>query len=126
MKYSVCIWRFLLIGGLITTLYSCSKPVDAPMEMEMVWIPGGTFVMGTNDPTAQANERPAREVTMDGFWMDATPVTNHQFLQFVEATGYVTDAEKKLDWEEMKKQLPPGSPRPPESNLAPVPLSYGI
>ncbi|MEM6885935.1 MAG: formylglycine-generating enzyme family protein [Verrucomicrobiota bacterium] len=112
------------MGVLAGFLSSCSESVNTPAEMEMVWIPGGTYVMGTNDPTAQVNERPEREVTLDGFWMDTTPVTNHQFQQFVEATGYVTIAERKLDWEEMKKQMPPGSPRPPESSMAPGSLVF--
>ena len=44
-------------------------------------------------------------------------VTNAQFRRFVEATGYVTVAERKPDWEELKKQLPPGTPKPSEEVL---------
>ena len=67
--------------------------------------------MGTDDPRSLANERPAHRVRVDGFWMDETEVTNAQFREFVEATGYVTTAEKPPDWEEMKKQVPPGTPQ---------------
>jgi formylglycine-generating enzyme required for sulfatase activity len=49
--------------------------------------------------------------------MDATEVTNAQFRDFAEATGYVTTAERKPDWEEIRKQLPAGTPRPADSVL---------
>lgn len=58
----------------------------------MVWIPGGTFFMGSNDHYPE--EVPAHRVQVDGFWMDQTPVTNVQFRLFVEETGYVTVAER--------------------------------
>ena len=57
----------------------------------MVWIPGGTFRMGSDHHYAE--EKPAHTVTVDGFWIDETPVTNAQFRRFVEATGHVTWAE---------------------------------
>jgi formylglycine-generating enzyme required for sulfatase activity len=50
-----------------------------------------------------------------GYWMDETEVTNKQFGAFVEATGYVTTAEKIPDWELMKTQLPAGTPKPHDS-----------
>ncbi|MBC8002809.1 MAG: SUMF1/EgtB/PvdO family nonheme iron enzyme, partial [Opitutaceae bacterium] len=59
----------------------------------MVWVPGGKFWMGSNE--GQPDEVPAREVTVRGFWMDQTEVTNDEFDQFVKATGYVTMAERK-------------------------------
>lgn len=68
----------------------------------MVWIPGGEFSMGTLDPTRELcggpdvmdDARPVHRVRVDGFWMDATEVTNEQFARFVAATGYVTVAER--------------------------------
>jgi sulfatase modifying factor 1 len=60
----------------------------------MVWIPGGTFWMGSNEfPDA----KPLHRVYVDGFWMDKTEVSNAQFKRFVDATRYVTFAEKKAD-----------------------------
>lgn len=86
---------------------------------DMAWIPGGKFLMGSNHKMAQANERPTHPVEVHGFWMDRTHVTNAQFAAFVKATGYKTTAEKKPDWETLKVQLPPGTPKPPASALVP-------
>ncbi len=90
----------------------------------MVWIPGGEFTMGTNDKVGWADEKPAHRVRVDGFWMDETDVTNAQFREFVEATGYVTTAEKPVDADEILKQSPPGTPRPPKERLAPGSLVF--
>lgn len=62
---------------------------------EMVWIPGGTFLMGSDD--FYPDERPVHRVYVDGFWIDRHPVTNAQFRRFVKATGYVTVAERMPD-----------------------------
>jgi formylglycine-generating enzyme required for sulfatase activity len=85
----------------------------------MRWVPGGEFTMGSADPNAPRTERPAHRVKVDGFFIDETEVTNAAFRQFVEATNYVTTAEKKPDWEEMRKFLPPGTPKPPDDRLVP-------
>ncbi len=69
-------------------------PGPAPFE-DMAWIPGGTFLMGSNDHYPE--EAPAHYVTVSAFWMDKTPVTNAQFSRFVEATGYKTVAERPLN-----------------------------
>ncbi|MFI1465424.1 formylglycine-generating enzyme family protein [Nocardia carnea] len=61
----------------------------------MVWIPGGTYWMGSDDHYAE--ERPAHQVSVDGFWMDSHPVTVAQFRRFVKATGYRTTAELEPD-----------------------------
>ncbi len=63
-----------------------------PPAKDMVWIPGGTFMMGSNDHYPE--EAPAHQVTVDGFWMDQYTVTNAQFSRFVEDTNYVTSAER--------------------------------
>src|SRR5262249_50943760 len=76
-----------------------AKPSDAPPGM--AWIPGGTFTMGTDSELGWPDEKPAHRVRVDGFWMDETDVTNAQFREFVEATGYVTTAEKPVDVEEI-------------------------
>lgn len=102
----------------------------------MVWIPGGEFSMGCADPRRiphgghdpMIDARPIHRVRVDGFWMDATEVTNSQFAAFVAATGYVTVAERKPRPEDF-----PGAP--PENLVAgsivftppanPVPLLDG-
>jgi sulfatase modifying factor 1 len=97
----------------------------APAQPEgMVWVPGGVFEMGWDGPEGRPDERPAHRVRVDGFWIDRTEVTNRQFGLFVEATGYVTTAERPVDWEELKKQLPPGTPKPPDSVLVPGSLVF--
>lgn len=85
----------------------------------MAWIPGNAFLMGNDHKMSQPNERPAHKVRVSGFWMDVNDVTNAQFRRFVEATGYVTTAERKPRWEDLRPQLPAGTPRPPESALVP-------
>lgn len=92
-------------------------PRPTTEEPGMVWIPGGTFVMGTDESDAYEHERPAHQVRVSGFWMDETEVTNQQFSEFVEATGYVTVAERKPSLDEIMKQAPPGTPTPPDSLL---------
>ncbi len=81
----------------------------------MVWIPAGEFRQGGDNAQAADDEYPKHNVKLDGFWIDVTEVTNAQFAEFVKATGYVTTAEKKPEWDEIQKQLPPGTPKPDES-----------
>jgi formylglycine-generating enzyme len=90
---------------------------NAPVGM--VWIPGGEFLMGSDSKKAQANEKPVHHVQVNGFWMDATHVTNDQFAQFVKETNYRTTAEQLPDWDTIKVQLPPGTPQPPASAFVP-------
>ena len=75
----------------------------------MKWIPGGTFQMG-NEKSPHEDERPVHAVTLDGFWMDETEVTNKQFLKFVTETGYKTVAERAPKREEIEAQVPVGTP----------------
>jgi formylglycine-generating enzyme len=90
-----------------------------PLIENMVLIPGGVFNMGARDSQfARADEYPLHKVMVDAFYMDIHSVTNAQFQKFVEETGYITTAEKDIDWDELKKQLPPGTPRPADSLLA--------
>ena len=89
-----------------------------------VFIEGGTFQMGGDNNQAAQDEYPKHKVTVDGFWIDQTEVTNAQFAEFVKATGYITTAEQKPDWEELKKQLPPGTQKPDESILVPASLVF--
>lgn len=90
----------------------------------MVLIPGGTFSMGGDNQQAAEDEFPKHRVTVNGFYMDANEVTNAQFAAFVKATNYVTTAEIKPNWEEIKKQVPPGTPKPPDDKLVAASLIF--
>ncbi len=90
----------------------------------MVFIKGGTFQMGGDNSQAASDEYPKHKVTVDGFWIDQTEVTNAQFAEFVKATNYITTAEQKPDWEELKKQLPPETQKPDESTLVAASLVF--
>jgi len=70
--------------------------VVLPVEKSagMIHIPGGAFVMGSTSP-ATADQRPAHTIHIDSFWLDQTPVTNRQFEQFAQRTGYQTTAEQQ-------------------------------
>lgn len=70
----------------------------------MIWLPGGRFQMGSDRHYAE--EAPAHEVVVSGFWIDRTPVTSRQFSDFVEATGYVTVAEVAPRAEDYPGALP--------------------
>jgi sulfatase modifying factor 1 len=102
---------------------SLSRVVAEPNDKDpaatagMVRIASGEFTMGTDDLRSFPNERPAHRVQVEGFWIDEHDVTNAEFAKFVEASGYVTTAEKKPDWEELKKQLPLDTPKPDDSVL---------
>lgn len=102
-----------------------SAEADHDPPAGMVYIPGGTFTMGARETQfARADEFPNNKVRVSSFFMDIHPVTNAQFRAFTEATGYVTTAELPPDWEEMKKQLPPGTPKPHDSILVPASLVF--
>ena len=79
---------------IIACALSFAQIILADNPQGMVWIPGGQFTMGSDRPGAYRPEQPAHEVKVSGFWMDETEVTNAQFKRFVDATGYVTTAEK--------------------------------
>ncbi|HEY7066745.1 MAG TPA: formylglycine-generating enzyme family protein [Chloroflexota bacterium] len=69
-----------------------NAPSTAPPFPDMVWVPGGTFLMGSDRHYPE--EAPVHYATVDGFWMDRYMVTNQQFRAFVDATDYVTLAER--------------------------------
>ena len=125
-KITLIIFIFLLLLSASFYFFSSSpesKKIilgdDIHSPKGMVWIPGGTFIMGSQSRLAQANEKPTHKVTVDGFWMDQTDVTNKQFAEFVKASAYITTAERKPDWETLKTQLAPGTPKPSEDQLVP-------
>jgi formylglycine-generating enzyme required for sulfatase activity len=99
-----------LVFAVVTQLQPDPDATIDPRSEEMVWVPGGWFWMGDESiPDA----RPVRRVYVDGFWMDRTEVTNHQFARFVNATGYQTVAERQPDPRDYPNvpphQLVPGS-----------------
>ncbi|MGL4419897.1 MAG: formylglycine-generating enzyme family protein [Gemmataceae bacterium] len=120
----------LVIGVLVVLFLLVGNPqwygpsAIAPAPEGMVLIPAGAFLMGTDDRQAPSTERPAHRVELRAFYMDATEVTNQQFAEFVRQTGYVTLAEQKPDWEQMKAQLPPGAPPPAPEMLVPGSLVF--
>lgn len=121
-------YLFLVMLGLGCKSQSESDNTNRPSEIPegMVWIPAGEFFQGAveGDNMAMQHEKPRHKVQVDGFFMDVHEVTNAQFLEFVEATNYVTVAERAIDWEEMKTQLPPGTPKPHDSILQPGSLVF--
>ncbi len=80
------------------------EPPGPPPHPDMVWVPGGTFAMGSDRHYPE--EAPVHRMTVDGFWMDRTPVTNAAFARFVQATGHVTFAEKPPDPADYPGALP--------------------
>jgi sulfatase modifying factor 1 len=103
-----------------------SKPSNIKSPVNMVWVNGGTFYQGAlpNDTMAMHHEKPRHKVTVNGFFIDTHEVTNEQFAEFVAATNYVTVAERAISWDEMKKQLPPNTPKPHDSILQPGSLVF--
>ena len=104
------------------------------LKDNMVWIPDGEFTMGAevadfmNDwpfsARSRVDERPLHRVKLDGFWMSRTPVTNQEFKNFVDSTGYITTAEKPIKLEDIMKGLPPGTPPPEKQSLEPSSMVF--
>ena len=106
-----------------------------PAPPGMVWIPGGTFVMGDRRGAPHKHPEHLDEipehrdsqfehtVALDGFWMGQTEVTNAQFLEFTEATAYVTEAERTRTLDEFEGQIPVGV-EVPEELLAPGSICF--
>jgi formylglycine-generating enzyme required for sulfatase activity len=95
--------RFLLIG--VAFLFISFLPYHQTensfnsrdtLHQGMKLIPGGKFMMGCADNTGRPDEYPLHKVEVRSFWMDETEVTNRQFRKFVESTGYITTAERKI------------------------------
>jgi sulfatase modifying factor 1 len=87
-----------------TDIAPLDRQVEESRTRDMVRIPGGTFRMGSNDNYPE--EAPTHRVTVDGFSIDRTPVTNRQFKAFVKATGYKTYAEIPPDPADYPRALP--------------------
>ena len=87
----------------LSTAHAEHPPGTAPCA-NMVWVPGGTFGMGSDRHYPE--EAPVHRVAVDGFWMDRTPVTNREFRRFVDATGYTTFCEIPPDPAQYPGALP--------------------
>ncbi|QRP47785.1 formylglycine-generating enzyme family protein [Amycolatopsis sp. FDAARGOS 1241] len=105
---------------------SSGASVDVPLGPAtnadgLLVLPGGAFRMGTDDADGFPDDRegPVREVTVEPFAIDAFAVTNARFAEFVDATGYRTDAEK-FGWTYVFAKFVPsalrkGAPRPQQT-----------
>lgn len=100
------------------------QPAASPSHSGMKFISAGEFLMGAGDNEGRKDEYPRHKVQLSAFWIDEHEVTNAEFEKFVHATGYVTVAERKPEWEELKKQLPPGTPKPTEDILVAASLVF--
>ena len=126
------IGQIIFILFIILFIQSCKKSTQIKTEEQisqipgMVWISGGIYDMGASDGDRMAlpHEKPKHTVKVDGFYMDETEVTNAQFSKFIEATNYITTAERPVDWDLIKQQLPPGTPKPQDSLLLPGSLLF--
>ena len=99
---------------------------DQPVHRPPVHVPRHTVAIGSTDAEARADESPVHPVEVGPFWMDPTEVTNQAFAAFVEATGYTTTAEQPVDWDELKAQLPPGTPKPSDELLLPGSMVFAL
>lgn len=125
-KQSVAAQASKTVEGKVPHKILKEQPEDIATPQGMVWVAGKIFSQGAkaNDPYAMSREKPAHEVAVDGFFMDITEVTNADYQAFVDATGYVSIAERPIDWEDMKKNLPDGTPKPADSLLQPGSLIF--
>jgi|GEM_PF-19062 len=87
---------------------TCPLPPSTSPHPGMLWVPAGSFAFGD---TVYREETPVRLATVQGFWMDRTEVTNAEFARFVQATGYVTTAERPVD-AKLHPGLPPAMQQP--------------
>jgi len=96
--------KLTLIIILVVTVIAANAQQAGIKMPSMIHVEGGTFMMGNN--SGNPDEQPAHQVTLDDFYIGKYEITNNDFKQFVEATGYITDAEQP-DSVRLKKNLPP-------------------
>ncbi len=123
MIYNFRIYNVLFLLAL-TFILSCGNDVNIEVVDGMVFIPAGVLDMGGDNDQASEDEYPKHKIALEAFYMDETEVSNREFMRFVEATGYITIAEQALDWAEISKDLPPGTPPPPDSLMQPGALVF--
>lgn len=110
---------------------SVQKTKEVPDVKGMVFIEGAIFEMGADNNQARPDEYPKHPVQVNSFYIDIHEVTNAQFKAFVDETGYITVAEKDVEWETLRSTLPPGTPKPHDSLLVAgsmvfTPPSYAV
>src|ERR1043166_747550 len=120
---SVSFFRLIALSSIVLLFCGAiARATEGPPGM--ILIPSGEFRMGTDEAESMPNERPSHLVKLDSFWIDEHPVTNAEYRKFVEPTAYAPVAERPVDWEELKKQLPPETPKPPDEKLKPGSLVF--
>ncbi len=113
--------KYVVLFCSISVFLGCKNSGQTSLEKDkkepknMVWIEGAQFEMGYNEDEGHSGEYPKHKVEVSGFYIDKYEVTNQQFLEFTKETGYITTAERKPTWEELKSQLPPGTEKFPDS-----------
>jgi sulfatase modifying factor 1 len=115
---------FILFFVIISCKSSIEKNVSELNTKGMVFIEGGEFLMGADNEMAMRDEYPQHLVKVNSFWMDESEVTVADFKKFVDATGYLTTAERAIDWDDLKQYLPLDTPKPHDSLLAPSSLVF--
>ncbi len=129
MKF--CLPKFIIITGIVFIIWvfgwsaALAAETPSPCPSDMVYIPGGTFTMGSDNPDF-VEEKIAEDVTVSSFCIEPHEITNAQFAEFVDATGYVTVAERSLSKEQFPNlsdaERAPGSLvfKPPEEGIQQV------
>ena len=103
------VWKTVFLTEALPVKMDCALPDDRQSKRPgMVWVPAGTFQLGD---TVYPEEGPRIKVSVKGFWMDRTEVTNREFAAFVAATGYITVAERPVN-SVAHPNLPPAMQQP--------------
>ena len=108
MKNQFSLATQLAVALLFVSCHNSTVQQSIPEILGMQLIPAR--------PPAKTNDH-ASNTSIASFFLDEKEVSNTDFKAFLDATGYLTTAEKDLDWEQIKGQFPPNTPRPPDSLL---------
>ena len=96
MKLSFAVVMLMTTLSFAAAPATPATPATQPAPQGMVYIPAGRFTMGGDDPRTP-DAQPLHPVSLDAFFIDAKPVTNAEFKKFIDATKYLTVAERKPD-----------------------------
>jgi sulfatase modifying factor 1 len=116
--------RYFSKYELITKCDSDTVKKANKTHLGMVFIKGGVFSMGADSAQGRHDEFPKHKVQVNDFFIDKTEVTNAQFELFVASTGYITTAEKDINWDDLKQQLPINTPKPDIEKLKAASLVF--